>query len=117
MLAVVLTQVNKSFEVINNAHDPVVNYIDVLLHHNLIIHLDLALLDCECQFGSSCLSPPKTQKSKPDLQVWILEIMTWQGFVFRDQTLDEEILISSVELSEIEDEIREIRKLLDELPF
>jgi hypothetical protein len=38
----------------------------------------------------------------------------WQGFVFRNQTLEEEILISSAELSEIEDEIREIRDLLEE---
>jgi len=37
----------------------------------------------------------------------------WQGFVLRNQTLDEELLISGVEISEIEDEIREIRELLD----
>jgi hypothetical protein len=39
---------------------------------------------------------------------------TWQEFVFRNQTLEEEILISDVELSKIEDEIREIRQLVDE---
>jgi hypothetical protein len=38
---------------------------------------------------------------------------SWQGFVFRNQTLDEKILMSNVELSEIEEEIREIKQLLD----
>jgi hypothetical protein len=40
--------------------------------------------------------------------------MTWQGFVLRNQTSEEEILISDVELSEIEDEIRKTRELLDQ---
>jgi hypothetical protein len=34
--------------------------------------------------------------------------------VFRNQTLDEEILISDVGLSEVKDEIRELRELLEE---
>ena len=33
--------------------------------------------------------------------------------MFRNQTLDEELLVSDVELSLIEDEIREIRELID----
>ena len=40
-------------------------------------------------------------------------VFSWQGFVIRNQTLAEEILISDAELSRIEDEIREIRELLD----
>jgi hypothetical protein len=45
----------------------------------------------------------------------LLRNYSWQEFVFRNQTLEEEILISDVELSEVEDEIREIRELLDGL--
>jgi hypothetical protein len=40
-------------------------------------------------------------------------LFSWQGFVLRNQTLDEEILMSDVELSLVEDEIREIGELLD----
>jgi hypothetical protein len=61
------------------------------------------------------LPPPKTQKVQTFLQVWTCLRSIWQGFVLRNQTLEEEILISDVELSEVEDEIREIRELLDGL--
>lgn len=36
----------------------------------------------------------------------------WQGFVCRNQTLTEEILMGDTELSQLEDEIQEIRELL-----
>lgn len=38
----------------------------------------------------------------------------WQGFVRGNQTLAEEILIKEIELLCVEDEIQEIRQLLDE---
>lgn len=41
-------------------------------------------------------------------------ILAWKGYVLRNQTLDEEVLTRDVELSEIEDELQEIRELLDE---
>ena len=38
---------------------------------------------------------------------------TWQAFVCGNQTLTGKILISNAELLQIEDELREIRELLD----
>lgn len=53
--------------------------------------------------GFQCYSPPKTQKSKPDLQIWICLRSIWQGFQSVNGTFDP---------SDIECDVQEIRELL-----
>lgn len=50
-------------------------------------------------------STQKQKKSKPDLQVWIFEIMPWQGLQYVNGTLDDELK---------KDDVQEIRELLDD---
>jgi hypothetical protein len=60
----------------------------------------------EGKFGHPPLLRQKMQKSKPDLQIWILRIISWQEWQVRNQTFDKE-------LEKVN--IQEIREILDEV--
>lgn len=57
----------------------------------------------------------RKQKDSPEVRFGhnTLELI-WQGFVCGNQTSTEEILINDTELSQIEDEIRQLRDLLED---